>query len=147
MDLSVSSCGSCPLRPNNEGNALRYKLILSVSSCGSCPLRQGADQGVRSASRNFQYPRADRAHCDSSASINPPIGWFFQYPRADRAHCDDEFVISYADSYGLSVSSCGSCPLRPTRCRQGWVGCLVGLARQGPFFGIVARRFSTFPCR
>ncbi len=89
------------------------------------------------AGRFFQYPRADRAHCDAFWSLwcsvwfntfsilvrivpiatfrSPPVASLmriFQYPRADRAHCDSTAQGEAPKKEILSVSSCGSCPLR-----------------------------------
>ncbi len=60
----------------------------------------------------FQYPRAERAHCDELiAGVNQQYQ-HFQYPRAERAHCDPSKRVAAASAAKLSVSSCGACPLR-----------------------------------
>ena len=62
---------------------------LSVSSVGSSPLQHSRFPGPRPGSHFFQYPRSDRAHCNTAwiqhmyASLKD-----FQYPRSDRAHCN-----------------------------------------------------------
>ena len=107
---------------------------------------EGAGRAVLSLP--FQYPRSDRAHCNSGRDWPPPwTPWRFQYPRSDRAHCNPGDLLRLADRAGsfsildrieptatrpgpqpgppapdLSVSSVGSSPLqRPDPVRAVWL--------------------------
>jgi len=85
----------------------------------------------------FQYPRSDRAHCNTTQSLLFPSRWGsfsilgrieptatprflrfgghltgFQYPRSDRAHCNLDGASSSSGNTRLSVSSVGSSPLQ-----------------------------------
>jgi len=86
-----------------------WSVKLSVSSVGSSGMQPGSVGTGISPPGGFQYPRSDRAGCNSGSGCSAPESdCFFQYPRSDRAGCNhirgpDLRQLSY-----LSVSSVGS---------------------------------------
>ena len=116
--LSVSSVGSSPLQLQNQTKGLSHGRDLSVSSVGSSPLQPPHRNGGWTSTKRFQYPRSDRAHCNSPDPQRVRQAQNFQYPRSDRAHCNAANALANPRSYRLSVSSVGSSPLQ--RHRRSW---------------------------
>jgi len=62
---------------------------LSVSSVGSSGMQRVELCPARRSTHPFQYPRSDRAGCNSPLfSCSLPRQGSFQYPRSDRAGCN-----------------------------------------------------------
>ena len=88
VELSVSSVGSSPLQRLPGRHVLSPEHHLSVSSVGSSPLQH-----------SYLHPGG-----------RPPM--IFQYPRSDRAHCNTRILRVSMRDEKLSVSSVGSSPLQ-----------------------------------
>ncbi len=112
--LSVSSVGSWALQPDAAATPCRTSHpALSVSSVGSWALQPTYvvssaallptpfsilgrivgtatryDSACKPCGLDFQYPRSDRGHCNTSRIADARLCTDFQYPRSDRGHCN-----------------------------------------------------------
>ena len=136
LPLSVSSVGSSPLQLHAFSVLAATSLAFSILGRIE-PTATWMEPVLHPVILVFQYPRSDRAHCNSlyglpcrkrlSLSVSsvgssplqhylhrssPHEGTLFQYPRSDRAHCNWGEHLEEAWRFALSVSSVGSSPLQ-----------------------------------